>query len=319
MIHRVGNNLLNYVASQFSRHPILDLCSGFWGLDLSTGIDREIEASGFELEAELFLKAYKRGLTVTQFPVSYGPRIGEAKLRAAQDGLRILLTILRVGRGQKEAFPIPGSSGSLLRDLLSIAVVAGSSELVLVSPPSRLDEAHTLARRFRGSGVIPTVVVAPPNSSIAQMVEQPYVSARSGGYLQTVVALPSDASSPAPEADPLVSQAVVLLPRSQRMIYVDRKPAVSISKGQPELPKAAPTRLRAGAYILESKPMQMKYLRWVSGLGTQFQVNGSVDQKELAMIGANSVRSSVTVWKRPPRSPPSSGKGEASPLPSPTR
>lgn len=155
-VHRVGNAVLNFAGGQVSGRPILDLCSGFWGLDLSTGLDQVLQSNGFDVEAELFLKAYRGGYVVTQIPIRYGPRIGTPKLRAAQDGARILSTILRAvsfpraNQVREPPRPIP-----FLRALLSVCVVQGSDSLVVWADPSRREEARQLVRAIRHSDVSP--------------------------------------------------------------------------------------------------------------------------------------------------------------------
>lgn len=156
LIHRVGNAVLNFAGGQVSGRPILDLCSGFWGLDLSTGLDRVLQSDGFDVEAELFLKAYRGGYVVTQIPIRYGPRIGTPKLRAAQDGALIMATILRAvnfpraSRVREPPRPMP-----FLRALLSVCVVQGSDSLVVWADPSRREEARQLVSAIRHSDVTP--------------------------------------------------------------------------------------------------------------------------------------------------------------------
>ncbi|MGA7924030.1 MAG: glycosyltransferase family 2 protein [Thermoplasmata archaeon] len=306
IIHRVGNNLLNYVATRLSHRPILDVCSGFWSLDLSVGLDLELESLGFDIEAELFMKAYQRGYTVTQFPISYGERVGAAKLHAAQDGIRILLTLLRVGPAPRRGIPEPGArSGSLLGDLLSITLVTGTSELVLVSAPSRLAEAERLARGLRGSGVEPKVVVQSKGASVSQMLDREFAADPSANpSLATVIALPPPSVDPnSPEA-----RAVVLLPKSRRLVYVSDVANTSISGARTTLPGSSTP--MTGSYLLEYRPEQSLRLRWGLGLGAQ--ISGSPDAKELIMLGANSTESTVTVFKQPPGPRTSPDRNESS-------
>jgi hypothetical protein len=125
LVHRIGNLTLSYVASVLSRRPILDLCSGFWGVSTQRFMDLHLDDSSFAIEAELVLKSIRQGYCVHQIPVSYHERVGEAKLRAVRDGSRILRTILREARpGPTAAGPAP-PSGSWGRDVVSIALAVG--------------------------------------------------------------------------------------------------------------------------------------------------------------------------------------------------
>ena len=83
MVHRAGNGLLNYTAAQLSGHPVLDICSGFWGVRTEATSQLAPQSDGFEIESELFISAFRAGLDVAQFPIVYRKqRVGEAKLHA---------------------------------------------------------------------------------------------------------------------------------------------------------------------------------------------------------------------------------------------
>ena len=86
LVHRVGNLVLSYSASLLSRRPILDLCSGFWGVSAQRFVDLGLDDATFAIEAELVLKSIRRGYSIHQIPVTYHERLGEAKLRALRDG-----------------------------------------------------------------------------------------------------------------------------------------------------------------------------------------------------------------------------------------
>jgi len=192
LVHRIGNAVLNYAGGQVSGRPVLDLCSGFWGLNLSTGLDRALRSDGFDVEAELFLKAYRGGYVVTQIPIRYGPRIGTAKLRAARDGARIMETILRAANfPQTSTVWEPPRTSPFLRELLSVCVVRGSDSLVVWADPSRRQEAGQLVRAFRHSEVAPRLhldAVGPSSSGgrsaggppLDEEEGTPVVSLRSG-------------------------------------------------------------------------------------------------------------------------------------------
>ena len=196
LVHRIGNTVLNYAGGQVSGRPVLDLCSGFWGLNLSTGLDRALRSDGFDVEAELFLKAYRGGYVVTQIPIRYGPRIGTPKLRAARDGARIMATILRAANlPQISSVQEPPRTTPFLRELLSVCVVRGSDSLVVWADPSRRQEAGQLVRAFRHSEVNPRLhldAVEPSSSGglsaggppLDEGETTPVVSLRSGRETQ---------------------------------------------------------------------------------------------------------------------------------------
>jgi hypothetical protein len=159
LIHRIGNILLSFSASFLTGRPILDLCSGFWGVSTHRFMDLELDDSGFAIEAELVLKAVRRGLSIHQIPVEYRERVGQAKLRAVRDGGRILGTILRQARPgplRLEDRPVRPLWG---QDILSIGLVLGRSGAVLECTPAGALEARRIAHHLRP--VLPTTRVRP--------------------------------------------------------------------------------------------------------------------------------------------------------------
>ncbi len=90
----LGNHLLSRFASILFRFPISDVCSGMWGLDSELLKSFDLQADGFELEAEIFAECALRGIPITEIPIPYHRRIGEPKLQV-REGIRIALTLLR--------------------------------------------------------------------------------------------------------------------------------------------------------------------------------------------------------------------------------
>ncbi|MGC2288741.1 MAG: glycosyltransferase family 2 protein [Thermoplasmata archaeon] len=113
LIHRVGNVGLSYAASFLTRRSILDLCSGFWGVSTERFMELKLADSHFAIEAELVLKAIRRGYIVHQIPVDYRMRVGQAKLRALRDGSQIFRTILQCARPTRRG-PLETASKSPL-------------------------------------------------------------------------------------------------------------------------------------------------------------------------------------------------------------
>jgi Glycosyl transferase family 2 len=161
LVHRVGNAMLNYVAGQVSRSRMLDVCSGFWGVQIERARELNLVSHDFGIEAELFLKGQRAGWTILQIPIPYRERLGEAKLHAVSDGIRILLSIIRFGHKTLQAAPPPTSLfPAFVRDLLVTALVGGG-DVVLVTPPSREHEARAVAYLLERSDLRPRVVVRP--------------------------------------------------------------------------------------------------------------------------------------------------------------
>ncbi|MGD0588838.1 MAG: glycosyltransferase family 2 protein [Thermoplasmata archaeon] len=148
--HRVGNVFLSYAASFLAHRPILDLCSGFWGVSTQQFMDLHLDASSFAIEAELVLKSIRRGYSIHQIPVAYRQRLGTAKLRALADGSQILWAILRHARPSRTAAENGQGPASWARDLLSIGIVLGSFGALLECAPSEAAEAGQVARYLQG-------------------------------------------------------------------------------------------------------------------------------------------------------------------------
>jgi hypothetical protein len=75
-----------------------DLCYGYAAFTKEAVVKLRpiLESAGFEIEAELFIKARKLGLKVVEAPsVEFVRRYGSTNLRAMRDGVKILATILR--------------------------------------------------------------------------------------------------------------------------------------------------------------------------------------------------------------------------------
>ncbi|MCI4329763.1 MAG: glycosyltransferase family 2 protein [Thermoplasmata archaeon] len=299
-IHRLGDGLLNYIAAQLSHSPILDICSGLWGIRTSVVEGLELESTGFEIEAEVFLKSFRSGLRVSQIPISYRNRVGVAKLHAVQDGAKILLGIVRhSGAAQIRADPLRShrqAPRQPLRDLQAICLATDAHDLVIFSPLARVAEANDLSRRLSAGkiGVKITIIPYDPlkQSVVGPPSPLPLAAAVSiDGRVPIVVSLPGESS----DSDPM-SVAVVGLPNSRRLVCV---PIGADQFGDD--PFALPEHMtRSGGYQLE--PAARARFRSLSILTSSF--NGSVQQKELALLRANA--DSLRVYRETARGETSS-------------
>ncbi len=216
-VHRFGNAMLTYVASALGRELILDLCSGFWGVDLSTWSDSGLRATGFEIESELFLKSLLSGYSVAQIPIPYRARATGTKLRTVNDGARILLSILSAMRFRRGFLsPNKGPESSLIRSILAVCFIQGSGRLLVLTEAGRLPDARRISQQLEAGGIHAEVEVVPgPGiSSTPRSVVDSMVS-RSHEHQIPVVAL---TESRHPSAPPRAS--MVLLPNTQRVIGV---------------------------------------------------------------------------------------------------
>jgi hypothetical protein len=278
-IHRIGDGLLNYIAAQLTHSPILDICSGLWGVRTDAVAGLQLESTGFEIEAEVFLKAFRAGLRVSQVPISYRSRIGEAKLHAVRDGARILLAIVRhSGAAQIRTDPLkplfPSPEARAFRDLQSIVLATDAHDLVLFSPLARVTEANELASRLR-AGKIGARITIIPYDPVKQSVLGPpsplplNVAVTKDGRVPIVISLPAGT----PGRGPLAA-AVVGLPQSGRLVYI---PVGGDPFAEPEYLS------RSGGYRMEPGPASR--FRSLQILSSSFNASGH--QKELSLLKAN--------------------------------
>lgn len=92
--NRVGNwifrNSIRYLYGFRPNDPL----TGLYGLSRAHLLHMNLRSAGFGIEAEIAIKAARRGLRVLDIPIAYRPRIGEAKLSGLKDGFRIFCTII---------------------------------------------------------------------------------------------------------------------------------------------------------------------------------------------------------------------------------
>lgn len=247
LIHRAGNAVLNYVAGQLSGHPILDLCSGFWGLDLRLEAARHLRSNGFDVEAELFLSACRTGAKVVQIPIPYTDRVGEPKLRAMQDGARILVTILRQADAYSGQPATTRAAPSLpIREVLAACFVHGGTDVVVVADKSRREEAQEFLDRFSGTHVSSSLVLRPGPFSPA---DEPSTLGAAAARRPMLITLPTAAPG-APERG---RETEVLLPGEDGSIHLRLFPHPALG----DVPSAEPTAHPAwislsGGYALHS-------------------------------------------------------------------
>ncbi|MDP9227489.1 MAG: glycosyltransferase family 2 protein [Actinomycetota bacterium] len=89
LINRIGNWLFNKLFAIAHGLERGDHLSGLYGLRREAFQRLGLEATGFDIETEIGIKAQARGLRVAEFPIEYLPRVGDKKLHPWRDGLRI--------------------------------------------------------------------------------------------------------------------------------------------------------------------------------------------------------------------------------------
>lgn len=289
LVHRIGNGLLNYAAAQVSGQPVLDICSGFWGVRTEALERLALVSDGFEIESELFLKAFRAGLRVAQIPITYTRRAGEAKLHAARDGARILLSIARHSL-RRAPMSSPGRDalgvGDDLARLHPLLLALAPKHVVVLSARSRLDEAERIARRI--TSAMPTTQVAtaalPPGvpADIDRALSEGSLASRSATGPRVVVTLPARETARAG-----VPRVFVGIPRTQRLFEIPIGP-------RKDVPGGADPPTRPSGFRVERMPKGRRGA-WMI-LAAAFEPRGTF--RELASVHANAGVTSVRCYRR---------------------
>ncbi|MCW2512401.1 MAG: glycosyl transferase [Mycobacterium sp.] len=92
---RLGNRFLLSVFNTLYDAELTDLCYGFCAFHRRYLELLALSATGFEIEAEMVVRASKAGLRVAEVPSLEMPRrSGKSNLHAIRDGIRVLRTVL---------------------------------------------------------------------------------------------------------------------------------------------------------------------------------------------------------------------------------
>jgi glycosyltransferase involved in cell wall biosynthesis len=93
---RLGNRFLLGVFNSLYHAHLTDLCYGFCAFDRRYLDHLHLSATGFEIEAEMTVRAMQAGLRIAEVPsVELPRRSGVSNLHAIRDGIRVLRTVLR--------------------------------------------------------------------------------------------------------------------------------------------------------------------------------------------------------------------------------
>jgi len=93
---QLGNRFLLTVFNSLYHGHLTDLNYGFCAFDRRYLEHMNLSATGFEIEAEMTVRAMQVGLRIAEVPSLELPRrSGESNLHAIRDGIRVLRTVLR--------------------------------------------------------------------------------------------------------------------------------------------------------------------------------------------------------------------------------
>jgi len=96
ILRSAGNRALLVLGNALFGVSHTDLCYGFAAFRRDRILALELDAVGFEIETQLFLRATRQGLLVSEVPSFEAPRrFGTSNLNTFRDGWRVLKTILK--------------------------------------------------------------------------------------------------------------------------------------------------------------------------------------------------------------------------------
>jgi dolichol-phosphate mannosyltransferase len=123
-LNRFGNHIINRVFAIVHGRYLGDILSGYRAFDLPSHERFDLKSEGFGIETELSVECMRHNLSVGVSGIHYDPRPDESatNLRPFQDGLVILLTLVRLARANNPLFYF-GSIG-LLSSLLGAVLAA---------------------------------------------------------------------------------------------------------------------------------------------------------------------------------------------------
>ncbi len=131
-VNRFGNWIFDTLLTHIHGLEGGDHLSGLYGMRMDAIRGMGLEADGFDIEAEIGIKARAQKLDIAVFPITYGERLGEKKLRPCQDGLLILrrILLLVLVYNPMATFVVPG----LVLMVISLGVAVLLSRGPVITP-----------------------------------------------------------------------------------------------------------------------------------------------------------------------------------------
>ncbi|MCE5257586.1 MAG: glycosyltransferase [Chloroflexi bacterium] len=96
LLNRMGNHLFDAVVRFANIADGGDILSGMYGGQRDKLLALNLNSEKFDIEAEICIKAKAHKFKCATMPIRYDKRVGETKLNALHDGMRILSRIVKV-------------------------------------------------------------------------------------------------------------------------------------------------------------------------------------------------------------------------------
>jgi glycosyltransferase involved in cell wall biosynthesis len=141
ILRSAGNRALLTLSNLLFGVAQTDLCYGYAAFRRDRILELELDAVGFEIETQLFLRATRQGLAVTECPSFEAPRrFGTSNLNTFRDGWRVLTTIMAE---RLRPAPQPMAGFRIEAEAVAIPIEPGVRHVAAIVS----DHAYTLASR----------------------------------------------------------------------------------------------------------------------------------------------------------------------------
>lgn len=122
-LNAIGNRLLSALAHLLYGVPVTDVCTGMWGIRAEALRQISLEATGFDLEADLFGSVCISGARSRELAIDYATRIGPAKLVPLRNGWQIAKRLLLRRLNGAGAMPGAKSTARIADITLNASIV----------------------------------------------------------------------------------------------------------------------------------------------------------------------------------------------------
>ena len=139
LVNRIGNRLFDLLLKCIHNLKGTDHLSGLFGFQREAMQAMRLTARGFDLEAEISIKAHALGFRAATLPILYQPRLGEKKLRPIRHGWDIVRRIFSLGvlYRPEMTFLLPGALLLALALTLTLLLSRGA---IVAGPHAELTE-----------------------------------------------------------------------------------------------------------------------------------------------------------------------------------
>ena len=124
----VGNPVLTGMLNVLFGVKVSDAHCGMRALRRDTLPVLDLHSTGMEFASEMVFKAYRRGLTVSEIPIDYYPRVGESKLNRFGDAWRHVRFMLLYSPSW--LYLVPGSILLMLGIVGMLVLAAGPNDIL---------------------------------------------------------------------------------------------------------------------------------------------------------------------------------------------